>query len=99
MSIDGKASAMFAIMDTLKESSIKAIRDLHELGLKVVMLTGDNHATAQAIATEAGIDKAYAGLLPADKTDRIKQLQADGHKVAMVGDGINDAPALSQADV
>ena len=99
MSIDGKASAMFAIMDTLKESSIKAIRDLHELGLKVVMLTGDNHATAQAIATEAGIDKVYAGLLPADKTDRIKQLQADGHKVAMVGDGINDAPALSQADV
>ena len=99
MSMDGKASALFAIMDTLKNSSVKAIGELHELGLKAVMLTGDNPATAQAIAFEAGIDEVYAGLLPADKTEQIKRLQEDEHKVAMVGDGINDAPALSQADV
>lgn len=99
MAVDGQAKAIFGIMDTLKESSIKAIRELHDLGLKVIMLTGDNQATARAIAQEANIDEVFAGLLPAGKTDKIKDLQAKGQKVAMVGDGINDAPALSQANV
>ncbi len=99
MAVDGQAKAVFGIMDTLKESSIKAIRELHDLGLKVIMLTGDNQATARAIAQEANIDEVFAGLLPAGKTDKIKDLQAKGQKVAMVGDGINDAPALSQANV
>lgn len=99
MAVDGQAKAIFGIMDTLKESSIKAIRELHDLGLKVIMLTGDNQATARAIAQEANIDEMFAGLLPAGKTDKIKDLQAKGQKVAMVGDGINDAPALSQANV
>lgn len=99
MAVDGQAKAVFGIMDTLKESSIKAIRELHDLGMKVVMLTGDNEATAQSIANEAGVDTVFASLLPAGKTDKIKDLQAETHKVAMVGDGINDAPALSQADV
>lgn len=99
MAVDGQAKAVFGIMDTLKESSIKAVRELHDLGMKVVMLTGDNEATAQAIADEAGVDTVFASLLPAGKTDKIKDLQAETHKVAMVGDGINDAPALSQADV
>ena len=99
MAVNGKAKAIFGIMDTLKDSSVKAIRQLHDLDLKVVMLTGDNQTTAQAIAHEAGIDQVFASLLPAGKTDKIKDLQAEAHKVAMVGDGINDAPALSQADV
>ena len=99
MAVDGQAKAVFGIMDTLKESSIKAIRELHDLGLKVIMLTGDNQATARAIAQEANIDEVFAGLLPAGKTDKIKDLQAKRQKVAMVGDGINDAPALSQANV
>ena len=99
MAVNGEAKAIFGIMDTLKESSVKAIRQLHDLDLQVVMLTGDNQATAQAIANEAGLDQVFASLLPAGKTDKIKDLQANAHKVAMVGDGINDAPALSQADV
>ncbi|MFZ3069924.1 MAG: heavy metal translocating P-type ATPase [Anaerolineaceae bacterium] len=97
--IDGQLVGLFAIMDTLKENSSQVVQQLHDLGLKVAMLTGDNAQTAQAIAEKAGIDQVFANLLPADKTSQIQALQAAGHKVAMVGDGINDAPALTQADV
>ena len=99
MAIDGRLAGIFGIMDTLKDNSPKAISELHRLGLKVAMLTGDNQATAQAIAKQAGIDEVFANLLPRDKVKQIAALQAEGRKVAMVGDGINDAPALAQADV
>ncbi len=99
MAIDGRLAGIFGIMDTLKDNSPKAISELHRLGLKVAMLTGDNQATAEAIAKQAGIDEVYANLLPRDKVKQIAALQAEGRKVAMVGDGINDAPALAQADV
>lgn len=99
IALDNQLSGLIAIMDTLKENSTQAITDLHQLGLKVGMLTGDNAATAAAIAKEAGIDLVYSNLLPADKTKQIIDLQEKGHKVAMVGDGINDAPALTQANV
>ncbi|HOV30162.1 MAG TPA: copper-translocating P-type ATPase [Anaerolineaceae bacterium] len=99
MAIDGRLAGIFGIMDTLKDNSSEAIFELHRLGLKVAMLTGDNQATAQAIAKQAGIDEVFANLLPRDKVKQIAALQAEERKVAMVGDGINDAPALAQADV
>lgn len=99
LAVDGELLGAFGIMDTLKESSVSAVEELHRLGLKVAMLTGDNAKTAQAVARQAGIDEVYADLLPKDKTRQIQALQESGHKVAMVGDGINDAPALAQADV
>jgi len=99
MAIDGRLAGIFGIMDTLKDNSPKAISELHRLGLKVAMLTGDNQATAEAIAKQAGIDEVFANLLPRDKVKQIAALQAEERKVAMVGDGINDAPALAQADV
>ena len=85
--------------DTIKPTSIAAIRRLHREGLDVVMLTGDNERTARAIAREVGLDDVIAGALPQGKVDAIRRLQAQGHVVAMVGDGINDAPALAQAEV
>ncbi|WP_159567150.1 copper-exporting P-type ATPase CopA [Budvicia diplopodorum] len=91
--------ALLAIRDPLRSDSVKALERLHQQGYRLVMLTGDNPVTANAIAKEAGIDKVIAGVLPDGKADAIKQLQASGHKVAMVGDGINDAPALACADV
>ncbi|MBF8672363.1 heavy metal translocating P-type ATPase [Pseudomonas putida] len=91
--------ALFAVADTVKESSRQAIAELHELGIKTVMLTGDNPHTAQAIATVVGIDRAEGNLLPADKLKSIETLYARGHRVGMVGDGINDAPALARAEI
>ncbi len=99
MAIDGKLAGVIAVADLIKPSSIQAIRQMHGDGLRVVMLTGDNERTANAIASEAGVDEVIAGVLPAGKVDTIKRLQSERRVVAMVGDGINDAPALAQADV
>jgi len=99
LAVNGKPAALFAIRDPLREDSVAALQRLHQQGYQLVMLTGDNPVTANAIAKEAGIDRVIAGVLPDGKAAAIKQLQAQGQRVAMVGDGINDAPALAQADV
>ena len=99
LAVNGKPAALFAIRDPLREDSVAALQRLHRQGYQLVMLTGDNPVTANAIAKEAGIDRVIAGVLPDGKAAAIKQLQAQGQRVAMVGDGINDAPALAQADV
>ncbi|WP_318371941.1 copper-exporting P-type ATPase CopA [Enterobacter sp.] len=99
LAVDGHAVAMLAIRDPLREDSVEALTRLHNAGYRLVMLTGDNPVTANAIAKEAGIDEVIAGVLPDGKAEAIKKLQQEGRKVAMVGDGINDAPALAQAEV
>jgi Cu+-exporting ATPase len=99
VAIDGKAAGILAVADPIKESSADAVRDLHALGLKLVMLTGDNRRTADAVAKTLGLDDVQAGIEPAGKVAHVKKLRAAGEHVAMAGDGINDAPALSEAEV
>ena len=99
MAVDGKAAGFMSVADPVKASTPEAIQLLHAEGIQLIMLTGDNRQTAQAIARETGIDKIQAEVLPHDKEAHVRALQAEGRKVAMAGDGINDAPALARADV
>ncbi|MDF1523731.1 MAG: HAD-IC family P-type ATPase, partial [Trueperaceae bacterium] len=99
VAVDGRAMAVVAVEDPIKPSTPAAVRALHALGLRVAMVTGDDARTARAIAARLGIDEVLAEVLPDGKADAVRGLQADGRKVAFVGDGINDAPALAQADV
>jgi len=99
LAVDGRLAGIIAVADTLKDNSVSAVKALKKMGVKVVMLTGDNSRTAQAIGRQLGMDSVIAEVLPGEKASKVKELQARGEVVSMVGDGINDAPALAQADV
>ncbi|MEU8399757.1 HAD-IC family P-type ATPase [Nonomuraea sp. NPDC048892] len=99
MAVDGIAAGVIGIADAVRDTSSAAVAELHELGVEVVMLTGDNAATAERIARRLGIDTVVAEVLPEEKAAKIAELRAAGRRVAMVGDGVNDAPALAQADL
>jgi Cu+-exporting ATPase len=99
VAVDAQPAGLLAVADPIKPTTVEAIRQLHDEGLKIVMLTGDNRTTAQAVARRLGIDDVVADVLPDQKADAVKRLQAEGRFVAMAGDGINDAPALAQAQV
>jgi len=99
VAVDGEIKGIVAVMDTVKESAAEAIASLKDEGLEVIMLTGDNTRTAQAIARSVGIDNVIAEVLPEEKADKVKNVQQEGRIVAMVGDGVNDAPALATADI
>ncbi len=99
VAVDGAIAGLIAVSDPIKPSTGEAVRILHEAGLRIVMLTGDNETTARSVAEQLGIDEVHANALPEDKHDMVRKLQQQGHKVAMAGDGVNDAPALARADV
>lgn len=99
LSVDGKLAGIIAVADTIKETSLKAIKKLQDMGLEIYMLTGDNKGTAKAIGDQVGITNVFADILPENKAKKVEELKAKGQHVGMVGDGINDAPALASADI